>query len=68
VQDFQVFRHADVQALLTVGVPLHVLDNTRGALNKNLPAQKENHDANTVVYSVIGSFVALTETYFCKLT
>jgi len=67
VQDFhQDFHHTEFQALLTVGVPLHVLDNTRGALNKSLPAQKEN--ANTVVYSVTRSFVALAETYFCKLT
>lgn len=66
MQDFQDFHHSEFQALLTVGVPLHVLDNTRGALNKSLPAQKEN--VNTVVYSVTRSFVALVETYFCKLT
>ena len=69
VQDFQGFRHTEFQALLIVGVPLHVLDNTRRALNKSLHAHKEN--SNSVVFSVPRSFVArlaLAETHFCKLT
>lgn len=66
MQDFQDIHHTEFQALLTVGVPLHVLDNTREALNKSLPAQTEN--VNAVVYSVTRSFVALAETYFFKLT
>lgn len=47
VQDFQDFRHTEFQALLTVGVHLHTLDNTREAPNKSAYVYKES--SNTVV-------------------
>ena len=53
---------------LTVGVPLYVLDNTRGHpyIIYNITYSKEN--ATFVVSSVPRSFLALAAAYVCNLT
>ena len=56
-----------VSSSLTVGVPLCVLDNTRGHpyIIYSIPYSKEN--ATTVVCSVPRFFIALAEANVCKL-